>query len=56
MSRLPGWILSAFLLGMLTGCDGGGGIEPGVPKDAANAPPPPTPGMDTMKEKMSKKH
>lgn len=55
MRRLSGWFLAAFLLSVLAGCGGGGGIEPGVPKDAGVGPPPPTPGMDLMKEKMTKK-
>ncbi len=48
-------VLSAIVLGSLAGCDGGGGIEEGVPKDALKQAPPAMPGMDTMKDKMSKK-
>ncbi|MDR3635530.1 MAG: hypothetical protein P4L84_17125 [Isosphaeraceae bacterium] len=46
-------LLFAVLTGGLIGC--GGGVEEGSPKPGEIVPTPAQPGMDEMKNKMSKK-
>jgi hypothetical protein len=55
MSKICVWLVTAALLCPLVGCDGGGELSEGIPKDAIGKTPPPPPGMDVMKEKMAKK-